>query len=289
MPDQVHHINIGLVFPNPEQPRKTFEPAALSELATSIKSTGLLQPISVQPKPDGRYMIIAGERRWRAHQIAGLPTIRAIVEDVTPERLADLALIENLVRQDLNPIEEARAYQARIAEGATVERLAAITGKSVSVIQSRLALLKLHPDFQEGVRTGAIDLTRARAMSRLSIEGQYRLWAAISDGKCKTPDLLNRVASVIWNQENQADLFGAEPCSAVTRKASERVAEFVKRAGALLGSLSAEELAALETGPALPEATIYIDQLHLLVKECYRVLNPLLNNQARAKVNNASV
>ena len=107
----VETLPLREIEPDPDQPRKTFEQETLSELAASIAEHGLLQPIAVRPKPSGGYLIVAGERRWRASRMAGLTEVPVIVKDVTDEQAMELALVENLQREDLNPMEEAQALQ----------------------------------------------------------------------------------------------------------------------------------------------------------------------------------
>lgn len=121
----VELLDVGSVFPNPNQPRKFFDPLALSELADSIRINGLLQPIKVQRQGPVRFMIVCGERRWRAHRLAELATIAAlVVDELEAGRLADEAIIENLQRKDITPLEEARAFRARLDTAADAHRRA---------------------------------------------------------------------------------------------------------------------------------------------------------------------
>lgn len=162
--EELIEIDLDLIDPNSEQPRKNFEEEGLEELAQSIRANGIVQPIVVR-KTDGRYQIVAGERRWRAAQRAELDRIPAVVRDVRDDKLLELALIENIQRQELNPIEEARAYRNLIkAHGLTQESVAERVGKSRTVITTFLRLLKLPKDIQQLVEDGRLTAGHARAL-----------------------------------------------------------------------------------------------------------------------------
>ena len=142
-------IDIDLIMPNPDQPRTRFTDQALDELTQSITANGVIQPIVLRKK-DGKYQIVAGERRWRAAQRAGLRKIPAVVKEVSDEKLLELALIENIQRAELSPIEEAKAYRRLIDElGMTQEVLATQVGKERTRITTSLRLLKLPDDIQK--------------------------------------------------------------------------------------------------------------------------------------------
>ena len=136
-------IEIGLIDRNPDQPRKIFDDEALAELATSIKNYGVIQPIIVREK-DGRYIIIAGERRWRASRLAGLKTIPCVIKDYTEQEVSEIAIIENLQREDLNPIESAKAIKSLINQyNLTQDEVADKIGKSRPAVANTLRLLTL--------------------------------------------------------------------------------------------------------------------------------------------------
>ena len=158
------------IEPDPEQPRKTFDETALAELSQSIAENGLLQPIAVRPKKAGPgYIIIAGERRWRASRMAGLDEVPVLVKEVTDEQAAALALIENLQREDLDPIEEAEGCQQLIDKyGLTQETAAKRLGKSRSALTNTLRLLSLPDPVREQVRTGKLSTGHAKALLGLS-------------------------------------------------------------------------------------------------------------------------
>lgn len=158
------------IEPDPNQPRKNFDDAALAELAASITENGLLQPVAVRPKKAGPgYILIAGERRWRAARLAGLAEIPALVRDVTDEQAAALALIENLQREDLDPLEQAQGIQTLVETyGITQETAAKRLGKSRSAIANSLRLLALPEPVQERLRSGALSAGHAKALLGLA-------------------------------------------------------------------------------------------------------------------------
>ena len=157
-------IDIDLIDPNPQQPRDRFDAANLEELSASIRANGIVQPIVVRPHA-GRYQIIAGERRWRASQQAGLHKIPAVVKEVPDEKMLELALIENIQRQELNPIEEANAYRRLIENiGLTQEQVAERVGKERTLITTTMRLLKLPNDIQRHIIHGKLSLSHGRAL-----------------------------------------------------------------------------------------------------------------------------
>ena len=175
--DQVHQIPIDLVDPNPYQPRRTFRQESLEELARSIQVDGLIQPIVVSPKGD-RYTLIVGERRCRAAKLAGKTEIAAIVQQVEPERILEVTLVENIQREDLNPIEVASALERMIQElQLSHEEVAARTGKDRSTISNLLRILKLPKDIQLLVTERRLSLGHARALLSLEDEEQQRVLA----------------------------------------------------------------------------------------------------------------
>ena len=158
-------IAIDLVQRNPQQPRKHFDEGDLEELANSIRTHGVLQPILVRPIHAGRFEIVAGERRWRAAQRAGLHTIPAVVRELNEVDVLEIAIVENVQRTDLNPIEEAQGFQALIDRfGRTQQEIADAVGKSRPHIANMLRLLALPDDLQEMVRDGRLSSGHARAI-----------------------------------------------------------------------------------------------------------------------------
>ena len=161
----VTELEISKVKPNPNQPRKNFDPEALNDLAASIKVHGIIQPIVVNKEPNGDYLIIAGERRWRAANICGLKTVPVIIKNYTSKQVKEISLIENLQREDLNPIEAARAIKELMEEyGLTQETVSERIGKSRSNIANTLRLLTLYPDVIKMVEDGKLSSGHARCL-----------------------------------------------------------------------------------------------------------------------------
>jgi ParB family transcriptional regulator, chromosome partitioning protein len=155
---QLLELPVDLIKPNPDQPRSSFDPEALAALAASIETSGIVQPLLLRPLPDGSYELIAGERRWRAAQQAGLEKVPAVVRDQAQAERLQAALIENMVREDLNPVEEARACAALVDElGLTKEELARRVGRSRPAVSNLIRLLEL-PD-------ETLELLEARELS----------------------------------------------------------------------------------------------------------------------------
>ena len=174
----LNEIQIALIDPNPNQPRREFDEEALQELSKSISEIGIIQPITVRQMPTGRYQIIAGERRWRASQLAGLTTLPAYIRTVEDENVMEMALVENIQREDLNAIEIALAYQ-HLAEttGMTQEKVSERVGKSRTAVTNYLRLLKLPAQVQMALKNHEIEMGHARALLALdSPSMQIRLF-----------------------------------------------------------------------------------------------------------------
>lgn len=197
--EAVTQIESKLIDTNPNQPRKHFDEDALNELAVSIKNYGVIQPILVCPKEGGRYELIAGERRLRASKMAGLSFIPAIVKRFTQSEMAEIALIENLQREDLNPIEEARAYRSLMEKyGFTQEELADKLGKSRPVIANSLRLLSLNPVVVEMVETGRLSAGHARCLASIKDMGVQATYAlAACDKQLSVRQLENMVRAYL--------------------------------------------------------------------------------------------
>lgn len=164
-------LSINEIEPNKSQPRKSFDEKALSELADSIAEHGIIQPLLVRPMAEGGYQIVAGERRWRASRLAGLTEVPVVIKDLTDRETMEIALIENLQREDLNPIEEAEGIELLIKEyGLTQETAAERVGKSRSAVTNSLRLLNLPPSVRELARDNKISAGHARALLAFSDE-----------------------------------------------------------------------------------------------------------------------
>ena len=165
----VSTLAIGEIEPNPDQPRKDFTPEALSQLAESIKEHGILQPLVVRPRPSGRYQIVAGERRWRAARVAGLTELPVVIKELTDEQACEVALVENLVRADLNPIEEALAIKNLMDNfSMTQERVAQRIGRSRPAVANALRLLSLPEQLRPMLENGSLSSGHARTLLTLS-------------------------------------------------------------------------------------------------------------------------
>jgi ParB family transcriptional regulator, chromosome partitioning protein len=169
--DELLEVDIELIEPNPDQPRLNFDEKKLDELAQSIQANGLVQPILLRRLPHGHYQIVAGERRWRAAQRAGIQRINAVIRDIPDSSLLELALIENIQREELNPIEEAHAYQRLIRDfRMTQDEMALRVGKDRSSIANYLRLLKLPAEIQKFLEDGSLTAGHARALLALESE-----------------------------------------------------------------------------------------------------------------------
>lgn len=162
---QAVELRLSQIVPNRDQPRKIFDDAALRELAESIKQHGLIQPLLVRPMSDGSYQIVAGERRWRASRLAGLERVPVVIKEMPDSEVMELALIENLQREDLNPIEEAEGYKTLMDTYAlTQEQVADRVGKSRSAVANALRLIGLYDAEKEALQNGEITAGHARAL-----------------------------------------------------------------------------------------------------------------------------
>lgn len=167
---ELRELPVSLIKPNPSQPRTKFDPEALAALAASIEATGVVQPLLVRPLPDGSYELVAGERRWRAAQQAGIDKVPAVVRDQAEADRLQAALIENMVREDLNPVEEARACSALVEElGLTKEDLAKRVGRSRPAVSNLIRLLELPDEALELLESG--DLSEGHGKALLAAPG----------------------------------------------------------------------------------------------------------------------
>jgi ParB family chromosome partitioning protein len=170
--EAIHHLAIELIDRNPYQTRSHVDEASLAELAASISATGVLQPITVRAIPDGRFQLVAGERRWMASQLAGKSTVPAIVRQVSNEQAMEMTIIENLQREDLNPIEQARAFDRLGREfGLTQEQISLRTGKERSSVANFLRLLRMPESIQGMIESGQLSLGHAKALMGLDSPG----------------------------------------------------------------------------------------------------------------------
>lgn len=197
-------IAIQLIVPNPNQPRREFDEDAMNELATSIREVGIITPITLRQMPDGNYQIIAGERRWRASQLAGLTSIPAYIRTVEDENVMEMALVENIQREDLNAIEIALAYQ-HMADtmGMTQEKIADRVGKSRTAITNYMRLLKLPAQIQMALKNHEMDMGHARALLAIdSPSAQIKLFREVQ----KNGYSVRKVEELVQSVKNGYDI-----------------------------------------------------------------------------------
>jgi ParB family chromosome partitioning protein len=172
-PEKLRNLPVDLIIKSRYQPRKTMNPEALKDLADSIRVQGVVQPVLVRPASANKYELIAGERRWRAAQMAGLQEVPAVIREVPDQTAACIALIENIQREDLNPLEQAHTLSRLLQEfRMTHEAIADAVGRSRSAVTNLLRLLELHPDVQTLVQNGSLEMGHARAIVALPREQQ---------------------------------------------------------------------------------------------------------------------
>src|SRR4051795_12892129 len=216
---ELRELPVSLIKPNPSQPRTKFDEAALAALAASIEASGVVQPLLVRPLPDGSYELVAGERRWRAAQQAGIEKVPAVVRDQEEAERLQAALIENMVREDLNPVEEAKACDALVRElGLTKEELARRVGRSRPAVSNLIRLLDLPDEALELLESG--DLSEGHGRALLAADG--------NDVRRRLAREAVRGGWSVRETENRARLAG-QP----------------KKKGGSAGALAPEEAAAL--------------------------------------------
>ena len=195
----VDELNINDITPNPNQPRKHFDQDALQELADSIKVHGVIQPLVVNKLENGKYMIIAGERRWRASKLAGLDKVPVVIKNYSDKQVKEISIIENLQREDLNPIEAARAIKQLMEEySLTQEVVAERIGKSRSNIANTLRLLSLYPDVVKMVEDGRLSSGHAKTLVTITdTTAQIKLARQACDGKMSVRDIEKAVRNYL--------------------------------------------------------------------------------------------
>ena len=195
----VTELDINKIYPNANQPRKHFDEQALQELASSIKTHGVIQPLVVNREADGKYMIIAGERRWRASNMAGLQKVPVVIKNYTEKQIKEISIIENLQREDLNPIEAARAIKQLMDEyNLTQEAVADRIGKSRPSVANTLRLLSLYPDVVKMIEDGRLSSGHARSLVVVDdTTQQLKLAKQAADGKMSVRDLEKAVKNYL--------------------------------------------------------------------------------------------
>jgi len=280
------------VFPNPDQPRKKFDPAKLEELAASIKANGLLQPIKVRPMGQDAWMIVAGERRWRAHclladrgQLPGCQ-IAAIVESVDDRRMAIEAILENLQRADVTPMEEAYAFKRMIEGGMSERELGQALGLTQSWrIRDRLRLLNLAPEHIKLFESGNLAAEAVYEISRLERHAdQTKIVQMIGRGQLTGYKAIKAAVAAILDGLSQDDIFGGS-----TRKASKRELDTVARMEAKIASIATMIAAGWRDGECIvarkvapDKARLMADKLKVIQSHCRQMENELREAAAQA-------
>lgn len=221
----VQHLRIDAIVPNRYQPRHIFAPGELAELAASIKESGVLQPVMVRRKGDGIYELISGERRWRASKEAGLETIQAVVRNCSDQESLLLALVENLQREDLNPMETARAYTRMMNEfGLTQDVIAQKVGCDRSSVANSVRLINLHPEVQELVESGAISAGHAKVILGLeSPESQVRVAKMVASRGLSVRETERVVEVSLVGRKRQRKVTGSSPWTDLEARLQKRL------------------------------------------------------------------
>ncbi len=275
-------LKLSLIYPNPNQPRKHFDPGKLGELAQSIAASGLMEPLIVVRRED-RYMIIAGERRWRACNMAGVEEVPARILDADDRKIAELSLLENLQREDLNVVEEAMAYQGLIDMGMTMEEIAAKMGiKQSWRIQERLNLLKLDRVFQDYTVKGILSPSQAQELSRLPKSQQGIVFDKIASGKANSYNKLRSLVNAMLFVVEQTS-FLPEPTEEEKKMNSkydimiERLATFINR------SFNRDDLTVLAS-ILTPKARINIERIDSIIYCLNKIKKALLQAESTREV-----
>ena len=221
-------LPIDLIYPNPDQPRKQFDPEKLEELAMSIKQYGVLEPIVITPRKD-RYMIIGGERRFRASPLAGMKEIPVRIIEADDALVEELSLLENIQREDLNIIEEARAFQALLNRGWAKEDIARKMGfKQTWRVDERTSLLNLSPEHQALVIDGTLGHSQAFEMSRVLSDKQSLILRKIKSGELGTYNKLRSFVDGLILMEQQESLFTFQTVTAQEKQSIEGFESLLK-------------------------------------------------------------
>lgn len=227
---EVQHIRVDAIVPNRFQPRQTFSPDELAELTASLKQSGLLQPVLVRRKGDGMYELISGERRWRAAKDAGLETVQAVIRNCGDEESVILALVENLQREDLNPMDMARAYQRMMSEFAlTQDTIAQRVGCERSSIANMVRLLNLPAEVQQLIETDHLSLGHAKVILGLANSGeQQRVAQLVVTRHLSVRETEAIVDSIVLDRKPRRKEMRRSPLSDVEERLQKRLGTKVR-------------------------------------------------------------
>jgi ParB/RepB/Spo0J family partition protein len=259
-------IPLNLIYANPNQPRKAFDPEKLQELAGSIKECGVQNPIPVTPRGE-RYMIIAGERRYHASTLAGLKEVPAIIKDVDDNMVEELALLENVQREDLTIIEEARAYQALLDRGMSREELASKLGKMPWRIDERTSLLNLTPEHQKLVEAGKIGNSEAFEMSRLPASRQDVVLRRIMSGELSSYNKLRSFVDGLILCEQQEAIFALQEVSGEEKRAIDHFESLMRNIQSFVAEVDNVEA----VKKAAFHSSVRAEQLELIIRHLMRL------------------
>lgn len=277
---ELRNIPMQAVRPDPEQPRKDFDQSALGELVKSIRCQGLLQPISVREN-NGAYIIICGERRYRAMEMLGEETIPAIIHSVSEKEAKELQLLENIVRQDMNPMEVANAYQSFLDKGYSLDQVSAITGKPKNTISWQLNLLNVRPDVQHLISRGQVSVLVGISLGRLSPNGQTKA-LAIMHRESLTLDQTQKLCARLHAEENAIEMFPETKMDGDTASVRRMAKDAFTKACQAIGQLmQAEDRNPGSVGEALSGDLAVTEEK---VDELMRNLRMLKSSMATRKV-----
>lgn len=264
-------LPITEIFPNSNQPRKDFDPLKLEELSMSIREYGVRQPILVTPR-DGRYMIVAGERRYRASLLAGLTEMPAVVDEMSDDLVEELALLENIQREDLNVIEIALAYKSLIDRGWTAEQLAQKMGfKQVWRIDEKICLLNLTEENRRLVIDGTLSNAQAQEMARVSPDKQDIVKRKIVSGELSTYNKLRAFVDGLLLLENQENLFVLQSVTEEERQSIDRVKTLLNTMERLVSETSSDVLR-----KAAYHSSITPDCIDLIINHLMKIRKQIL-------------
>ena len=260
----VPKLSITLIYPNPNQPRKEFDLAKLEELAQSIRQYGVMEPIVVTPRGD-RFMIVGGERRYRASLLAGLKEMPVHIIEADDALVEEMALLENIQRQDLNDIEEARAFQSLLDRGMPKEELSVKLGKQVRYIEMRISLLNLLPEYQAMTVKGKLNHNEAYEMSRLPQEKQVIVLKQILAGNLKTFNKLRAFVDGLIELEKQESIFTLESVSEEEKKSIDEFDSLLRSAERFIASADKNRLGHLRK--AVFHSSVTPERLDLIIQQ----------------------
>jgi ParB family chromosome partitioning protein len=276
---QVHRIAVDRIASNPAQPRQHFDEEALQDLAASIREHGILQPVLVRPRGDGTFQIVAGERRWRAARLAGLTEVPAIVETIDDESALEIAIIENLQREDISPLEEADMFERMTTQhGYSLRRLAQKLGKDKGYIENRLRLADAPPEVRELVAKRSDTLSAAYELMKVTdVRKRRRLAAQVASGELSLAKLRQRIEVRTRAEESATpdaggakDATGAAPEGPQLVTVLEEMADAVEAeadAAALQDAGAAVSAADDESDPAIPDIDEATEHLARAINE----------------------